>query len=33
MDVHNNGAAPERLHGAENVTGGSLYDVFHELWS
>ena len=32
VDMHHNGAAPERSHGvAEDVAGRGLYDVLHEL--
>ena len=32
VDVHDDGAAPERAHGvAENIAGGGLHDVLHEL--
>ena len=32
MDVHDNGAAAQRLHGVtEDVAGGCLHDVFHKF--
>ena len=32
MNVHDDGAAAQGLHGvAEDVSGSSLYNVFHEL--
>ena len=32
VDMHHDGAAPKRPHGiAENVAGGGLHDILHEL--
>ena len=32
MDVHDDGAVPQRFHGtAQDVAGSRLHDIFHEL--